>query len=447
MQNLTAARLATLSFVGLIAAGTAGFLLLPVLASGSRLSFVDALFLSTSAVCVTGLSVVDVSRELTGVGQAWLLILVQLGGLGILTLAGWIASAMGTRLGLEAHEAAQGPGFVLPPRSAARLLRTTVAFTFTLEAFGAGVLWLLWRDDFGALRAIWIALFHAVSAFCNAGFSLFTDSFVGLRDEPPIVLAIGGLVVLGGLGFPVVQDLRSRVRGQHARLTLHSRLVLASTAVLLLGSTMLYLAFEWRHALVGLSFVDRIVNAFFMAATARTAGFNTVDYDAISNASLFLTIGLMWIGGAPASVAGGVKITTVALLLCLLLSRLRGEENVSIGDRTVPKDTVQRATGLAAGALLLVGLFVFALMVAEIESTRWADRTELVRIVFEVQSAFSTVGLSMNRTPSLSEPGRLVLVPVMLLGRIGPLIVLSAMALRDRNRIPYRFAHEDVLVG
>jgi len=276
---------------------------------------------------------------------------------------------------------------------------------------------------------------------------LFTDSFVGLRDEPPIVLAIGGLVVLGGLGFSVVQDLRSRVRGQHARLTLHSRLVLASTAVLLLGSTMLYLAFEWRHALVGLSFVDRIVNAFFMAATARTAGFNTVDYDAISNASLFLTIGLMWIGGAPASVAGGVKITTVALLLCLLLSRLRGEENVSIGDRTVPKDTVQRATGLAAGALLLVGLFVFALMVAEIESTRWADRTELVRIVFEVQSAFSTVGLSMNRTPSLSEPGRLVLVPVMLLGRIGPLIVLSAMALRDRNRIPYRFAHEDVLVG
>jgi trk system potassium uptake protein TrkH len=446
-RGLSAPQLAALSFVVLIAVGTIGLLALPGLYTGRPLDWVDALFMATSAVCVTGLAVVDVSRELTFWGQAWLLLLIQAGGLGILTLAGLVVSLSGVRMGLEVQAAAGGPTSVLPPRAAARMLRTAVGFTLALEAAGALVLWLAWRADVGAVRAAWLAVFHSVAAFCNAGFSLFSDSLVGFRERPALILTVALLIVVGGLGFPVIQDLRYRLQGHHPHLTLHTRLLLSVTALLLAGSTLLYLFFEWNHELHPLGLLDRSLNAFFMAVTARTAGFNTVDYDLVSNPSLFLTLCLMWIGGGPASVAGGVKITTVALLGLLLWARLSGDDQISLGGRTVPKETVQRATGLAAGAVLLLGVLLFLLLVTESAGGHRADRSQLVRLVFEVQSAFSTVGLSMGATPELTPAGRLVLVPGMVLGRIGPLIVLAAMAARQRRRVRFRFAHEDVIVG
>jgi trk system potassium uptake protein TrkH len=447
IRAVPAPQLAALSFVGLIVLGTVGFLVLPGLYTDERLGFVDAVFMSTSAVCVTGLAVIDVSRDLTFWGQAWLLLLIQVGGLGILALAGVIFSLLGSRMGLEAQEAAGGPTSVLPPHAARRMLRTAVGFMLTLEAAGALALWFAWRGEVGALEAAWLAVFHSISAFCNAGFSLFSDSLVGFRERPSLVLPVSILVVAGGLGFPVIQDLRYRLRGRHDHLSLHSRVVLGATAVLLVGSTLLYLAFEWGHELHPLGIFDRIHNAFFMAVTARTAGFNTVDYDAVSNPSLFLTLGLMWIGGAPASVAGGVKITTVAILCLLLWSRLTGNEHISVGRRTIPKETAQRATGLAAGGVLILGVLLFALLVTESAGLEWRDRSQLVRLVFELQSAFSTVGLSMGVTTDLSPAGRLVLVPAMVLGRIGPLVVLAAMAARRSRRVQFRFAHEDVIVG
>ncbi len=446
-RSLSAPQLVALSFVGLIAVGTIGFMVLPGLYTGKGLGWVDSLFMATSAVCVTGLVVADVSKDFTFWGQAWLLLLVQAGGLGILTLASVIVSLTGVRLGVEAQEAAGGQTTVLPAQAAARVLRTAVGFTLGLEAAGALVLWVDWYGDAGAAGAAWLAIFHSISAFCNAGFSLFSDSLVGYRERPALVLTLAFLIVAGGLGFPVIQDLRYWLRGRHSRLTLHTRLVLGATAVLLAGSTLLYLVFEWHHELDPLGVFDRSVNAFFMAVTARTAGFNTVDYDAVSNPSLFLTLALMWIGGAPASVAGGVKVTTVALLGLLLWSRLAGDEQISLGGRTVPRETLQRATGLAAGAVLLLGMLLFLLLVTELAGDRWADRPQLVRLVFEVQSAFSTVGLSMGATSELSPFGRLVLVPTMVFGRIGPLIVLAAMATRFRRRVRFRFAHEDVIVG
>jgi trk system potassium uptake protein TrkH len=218
--------------------------------------------------------------------------------------------------------------------------------------------------------------------------------------------------------------------------------------LLLAVPTLLFWLFESTHALAALGAGDRVVNAFFMAVTPRTAGFNTVDYDRISNPSLFLTIALMWIGGAPFSVAGGVKVTTAALLVLVLWARLRGDSHVSVGGRTVPDETVNRAAGLAVGAFLLLAGFVFLLIATESGGdATGGDRAHFARIVFEVQSAFGTVGLSMNLTPRLSPEGRLLLVPVMLLGRLGPLAVLGAMALRQRRRAPFRYAHENVLVG
>jgi trk system potassium uptake protein TrkH len=437
-----------LSFLVLIAAGTVGFRWLPGIQAGPPLPWIDALFMATSAICVTGLSVVDVSRDLTVWGQAWILLLIQAGGLGILTLAGLVVALVRGRPGLALEEATGGAGAVLPPATAARTLRTAVGFTLTLEAAGAAVLWLAWRDDFPPAHAAWLAVFHAVSGFCNAGFSLFSDSLVGFRGETLLLATVGGLVILGGLGFPVIQDLRYRLRGRHRRLTLHTRLVLGATAVVLAVSTGLYLVFEWDHVLAGLGPLERIQNGTFMAVTARTAGFNTVDYDGLSNPSLLLTLALMWIGGGPASIAGGVKVTTAALLALVLWARLAGDRHVSLGGRTIPAETVQRAAGLAAGAMLLLAAFVFALLWTEYPgATDATDRARLVAIVFEAQSALGTVGLSMGITPELTPAGRLLLVPLMLLGRLGPLVVLSAMVVRQRRRPDVRYAHEDVLVG
>lgn len=446
--GLSAPRLLLLSFLGLIAVGTLGFALIPGLAHGGRLGWVDALFMATSAVCVTGLSVVSVGEELRFGGQLWLLLLVQAGALGILTFAGAILGAVGGRASLAVEEASHGPAAVVPTTDPRRLLRLTLAGTLGAEAVGALVLWFLWRDDAGAAGAVWLAVFHAVSAFCNAGFSLFSTSLVAFRERELLLLSVAGLIVVGGLGFPVLEDLRLRLLRRRRRLSLHSRLTLVATAVLLAGGTVLYLGLEAGHALAPLGALDRGVNALFMSVTARTAGFNTVDYDSLGNASVLLTLALMWIGGGPASVAGGVKVTTVAVLGILLWSRLRGETAVSAFGRTVPDETVHRATGLAVGGLLILALAVFLLLAFQgVADGAVDDRTRLTRLVFEVQSALGTVGLSMGETAHLTPVGRLLIVLVMLLGRLGPLVVLAAMATRLRRRARFRYAHEEVLVG
>ena len=446
--DLSAPRLLVGSFAALIAAGTAGFLVLPGLWIGERASFVDALFMATSAVCVTGLSVLDVSSRMTFFGQLWLLVLIQLGGIGIVTLAALAAAALGRRMSLEAEEAAAGPTVVMPEGGPRALVRSVVRVTLVIEAIGAALLWLDWRSTLGNLGAIWPAVFHAVSAFCNAGFSIFRDNLVGFADDPITLGVIGMLIIAGGIGFLVFEDLQARARGLRRRVTLHTRLALITTVVLLDGAMPLFLFFEWDHTLAGHGLGASIANAAFMSVTPRTAGFNAVDYEQISNPSLVLTLALMWIGGSPGSTAGGVKTTTAALLALLFVARLRGRESVSFANRSVPDSTVQRAVGLAVGAMLLLFAFVFALLFTEIPGDDVVrNRESFVHLVFEAQSALGTVGLSMNKTSDLTPPGRLLIVLLMFLGRVGPLAVLEAMARRSRRKQPYRLGREDVLVG
>jgi trk system potassium uptake protein TrkH len=445
--QLSAPHLLLASFAGMIAFGTAGLTLLPGVYTGAPLGLVDALFTITSAVCVTGLSVVDVGTTLAPFGQVWLLLMIQAGGLGIMTFAALAAAAFAGRSSLAVEEAAAGPSALLPAGGPLALVRLLVVSTLLVEAAGAVALFALWAPRFGAGEAVWPAVFHAVSAFCNAGFSLFPDNLVGFREDPATLLVIGALLVAGGLGFVVVQDLRLRLRGRKRRLSTHSRLTLLVSAWLLVGATALFSIFEAGETLAGLDFGDRLANAAFMAATPRTAGFNAVDYDEIADPSLFLTFGLMWIGGSPGSTAGGVKTTTVALLALLLFARLRGDRAVSTGGRTVPEETLQRAVGLAVGSVILLALFVFALLVTELPASAEGDRVRFVRLVFEAQSALSTVGLSMGATAELTPAGRLLVVALMFLGRVGPLAVLGAMAIRGQRRVAMRYAHEDVLVG
>ncbi|HKJ03234.1 MAG TPA: potassium transporter TrkG, partial [Longimicrobiales bacterium] len=383
---------------------------------------------------------------LTFWGQAWLALLIQLGGLGILTLTTLVMTRLG-RVSVSMEEAGSG-NVPLRHVDERRLLTTVVAVTLVVEAGGALLLWLDWRGRFGAVGALWPALFHAVSAFCNAGFSLFPDSLVGLRTSPVTLGVVGTLIVLGGMGFVVAEDVRARARGRTDRLSVQSRLVLVSTAILLLVGWVYYLFFEWSHELSGLAVWDKVTNALFMSVTARTAGFNTVDYGRISNPSYLFTILLMLVGGSPGSAAGGIKTTTFATLILALRSRLKGETDVTVFERSLPGETISRATSLTLGSLIFLGCMVFLLMVTESPVVGYRDRGHLVDVVFEAHSAFGTVGLSTGVTASVAPASRLVLSLLMFAGRVGPAaLVASMISAAARRRVSYRLGREDIMIG
>ena len=451
--HLTPARLLVYSFLALIGIGTVGLEVLPGLYSGDGLSWVDALFTATSAVCVTGLIVVDTAEYFTRWGQAYILLLVQLGGLGILTFTTLAILALGRRLSLHQEALTGRVREILPDLDVGQIVRSIFLLTFLFEGLGGALLLLLWQARFPWPEALWHAVFQAVSAFCNAGFSTFSDSLVGFRHSPLSLLVIMALVVLGGLGFLTLEELRPpwlrRRSSSPRRLSLHSRLVLTTSAVLLVGGGIFFLGMEWRNTLADMSVVDRITNGMFMSVTARTAGFNTVDYAATSESSDFVTMLLMAAGGSPGSTAGGMKTTTVALLGLLALARLRGHRVTSAWGRTVPEETVQRAVGLfvMAFGVMTLGTLLFSFLEAP-PGDHAAVPGMFLAHMFEAVSAFNTVGLSTGVTPELSQASRVLTTGLMFVGRVGPLTFATAVALgRPGPGDEFRYAHEDVVIG
>jgi trk system potassium uptake protein TrkH len=290
-------------------------------------------------------------------------------------------------------------------------------------------------------------VFHSISAFCNAGFSTFSDSLMRWRESPPVLLTIQTLVVLGGIGFVVIEELRERFwRHRVRRLSTHARLALLTTAVLIAGGAVLYYVFEARGTLRPLGVGDRAINALFMSITPRTAGFNTVDYSQVSNPSVALTVAMMLVGGSPGGAAGGVKTTTAALLALLVIARLRGARHVSIWRRTLPWDTVHNATSLVVGAITILALAIFLLLMTE-PANGGAERSDFVRLVFEAHSAFGTVGLSMNKSAELTPAGRLLISALMFVGRVGPLGLTAAMVFRRGHGPDARYGFDEVAVG
>lgn len=447
-QRLGPPHLLVGSFILLIAVGTLGLKFLPGLYTGKPLSWGDALFTATSAACVTGLAVVDTGTYFTVWGQGFLLLLIQLGGLGMLAFSSLFIMALGKRLSVRAEMIAGDSRVTGPGLSTKRLTLDVILFTITIEALGAGVLWLLWSPHFGAREAIWPAVFHSVSAFCNAGFSTFSDSLIGFQKDPASLGVISLLIVAGGIGFLAMEEsvlsVVSRDWRRRNRLSLHTRIVLATTFALLVGGAVLFYFFEAQGTLAHLPQVDKISNSCFMSVTARTAGFNSIDYAAAGDSMNFLTILLMLIGGSPGSTAGGLKTTTFALIGLLAWSRFRSDPTTSVAGRSIPEETIQRATGLLVVSVVVVAVGLFALTATD-PLSQFENRF-LIRL-FEVCSAFGTVGLSMGVTDDLSPAGKAILTLLMLMGRVGPLTLAASLVVNRSKTSNYRFAYEDVVVG
>jgi trk system potassium uptake protein len=438
-RRLSAPRLIALGFTVFMFLGT---LLLKLPASTyDGISWVDALFVSVSAASVTGLSSVEFSDTFTKFGDTVIMVLIQVGGLGIMTFTTLGAVLIGRGAGLRnLLTVRQELGNVDSPRNTSRLLGQIAGITLLVEALGAMVLALGFiRNGLGYGEGFFQAVFHAVMAFCNSGFNtLSSDGLSRYASDPFVNLALVGLIILGGLGFPVLVNLY-RYR-QMRRLTLHSKLVLVTTAALILIGALSVAAFEWTNpATLGSEPVGtRLWMSLFQGVTPRTAGFSTVDYEQMRESSLFVQIGLMFIGAAPASTGGGVRVTTLALLVLVVLTLVRGQEEVSAFGRRVPRPLIQKALAVLSASALLVILATLAIMIS--------DGLRLVPAIFEITSAFGTVGLSMNVSQGLSPFAKLVVVGVMFWGRVGTITLILALSARQKAT-KYVYPHEDIAIG
>ena len=439
------ARLFIGSFVLVILAGTIG-LLLPRATTGG-IGFVDALFTSTSAVCVTGLVVIDTATAFTTFGKLVILLLIQVGGLGVMTFATFFTLFSG-RLSIKERVLMQD---FLSRENLGEIRRTLlqiVGVTLLIEAAGAVLIYLSWGETaFASVRQkIFASVFHSVSAFCNAGFSLFSENLAapGTAMNVEMNLTIAGLIVLGGLGFVTIVNVvsvrpwaRAQSRLRH-RLTAHTRVVLVSTAVPLLAGAALFYALEYDHTPAGLSWWEKVLAAFFQSVTTRTAGFNTIDIGAMATPATLLFLLLMFIGASPASTGGGIKTTTASLVFLSSLHYVRGKEAIEIGNRRIPATVIERAFAALVFALLLVALSVFFVSLFE--------PFPLLDILFESVSAMGTVGLSRGITFALSDPSKIVLIFTMLIGRVGALTLMMALTRRaPLSRFDY--PTEQIIVG
>jgi trk system potassium uptake protein TrkH len=445
---LSPERTLILSFLGIIAVGT--FLLcLPSAARVGSASLVDALFTATSAVCVTGLIVVDTGRFYAPFGQVVILILIQLGGLGIMTFSVFFYLLMGHSIGFRDRRIIETTFSQFPTRDIYHLLKSVFAYTIVIESIGVGCLFLMWIGRFPLMETIYLSLFHAISAFCNAGFCLFSDSLIGFRENIPLNLCITSLIILGGIGFIVLKDLfELRVRGQgRRRISLHSKVVLVTSAALIGSGMVIIFLIERDNILSPYPLGKQFLMAYFQSVTSRTAGFNTIPVVGLSNATCFILILLMFIGASPGSCGGGIKTTNVATLISLALNRYKGRDRADLFRRTVPPETVARSISIALASGVGVIFITVLLLITQLGNlSHLESRGLFLEYLFEATSAFGTVGLSMGVTPGLNAMGKLIVVIMMLLGRLGPLTLAFAMGRRVERGV-FQFAEENILVG
>ncbi len=439
------ARFAIFGFAALIIVGTA-LLMLPAASAIGNLKFVDALFTAVSSSCVTGLVVVDTGSALSKFGQLVVLGLIQIGGLGIMTMSTLFLLLGGRRPSLVGRMVIQDTFTGGGEQSVPDIIRDVVLFTVVIEGIGASLIFLRFLPGKTVGEALYFSVFHAISAFCNAGFSFFSNTY---RGDLMLNLVICFLIVSGGIGFLVLSELKRKFpfnRRNWSRLSLHSKLVLSVTGILLIFSSLLIIFMEWHNTLASLSLPDRFLAGFFQAVSARTAGFNTLPIGKMANETLFVLILLMFIGASPGSCGGGIKTSTFASLIVLGISRLRGHERPQIFHRTISTTSIAKAMSVVMISTVVIGIAAMVIMMTELgETPHPMSRGKFLELMFEVVSAFGTVGLSTGVTQGLSQAGKLILSFVMFVGRLGPLVIVLAVSRRDAPH--YYYAEEEIMSG
>lgn len=442
LESATPAQILVLGFAGLILLG-ALLLSLPLASrSGEPTPFLTALFTATSAVCVTGLVVVDTGTHYSLFGQLVILGLIQAGGLGIMTMTTLFALAIGRKINLRERLIIQEALNALSLEGVVRLTRNIVLMTALIEGVGAIVLSLRFACDLGLAKGIYYGIFHSVSAFCNAGFDLFGpvygpfSSLTHYVADPVVSLVFPILIILGGLGFVVLGDIARQRR--FSKLSLHSKMALTLTAILVAGGTACIWLLESRAAMRHLSPLGSVLAAFFQAVTPRTAGYNTLNIGALTQATQFLLVILMFIGASPGGTGGGVKTTTFGTLVLAAWSVVTGKADVEVFGRRLPKDAVFKSLAITLWAAALVTVVTMCLT--------FTEKADFLAILFETVSAFGTVGLTMGLTPRLSAIGRVLIILTMFAGRVGPLTVMLAIWQR-RVAKNFRYPEEKIIVG
>ncbi|MDD2506684.1 MAG: TrkH family potassium uptake protein [Candidatus Cloacimonetes bacterium] len=429
-----------LSFALVILIGTV-LLMLPEASVQKQVTpFIDALFTATSATCVTGLSVQDTGGYFSLFGQLVILALIQVGGLGIMTISTAFALIMGRRLTLKLENVMHSVVGDNERLDMFQLLKNIVIVTVIIEMIGAILLFFGFARTLSPSQAMYNAIFVSISAFCNAGFSLFSNSLMSYVDDPVVNLTITSLIILGGIGFAVIIDLyRYAFKLDKVRkLSLHSKIVLSVSAILVLvGLVCLYIT-EYNGVMQDFSISRRLLSSLFQSVSARTAGFNTVDITSISPASVLVFLIMMFIGASPGSTGGGVKTTTFAVLILSVTSMLRGRRELSLFNRRIALSNFREAASLVTLSLGIVFIVAFLLFLVE--------SLPFDKLMFEVISAFGTVGLSMGITAKLSAAGKILITILMYIGRIGPLTLIYALSMR-KHEPNIQYAEEKIAIG
>ncbi|MBS5938887.1 Trk family potassium uptake protein [Clostridium sartagoforme] len=407
--------------------------------SGESTNLLDSLFTSTSAVCVTGLVTLDTSSHWSTFGQTVIMTLIEIGGLGFMSFAVLISLILGKKITLRERLVMQEAMNTYSIQGLVKMVRYVLIFTVSVQFFGALLLSTQFIPEYGIGKGIFYSFFHSISSFCNAGFDLFGTSLMGYSSNAVVILVISALIIIGGLGFTVLLEIYE-FKGIK-KLSLHSKLVIITSLILIVGGTVLMFLFELNNKATfgNMNMQDKLLNSFFASVSPRTAGFNSVVTTDMTMASKFLTIILMIIGGSPGSTAGGLKTVTCGILFLTVLSVIRGREDTEVFGRRFTKEVVYKSFTIVFIALALVIGVTMVLSYTEVGAS-------FIDLLYEATSALGTVGLTLGLTPKLSAIGKVLIMIMMYLGRVGPLTVMLALT-RKKKKSGYRYPEGKILIG
>ena len=439
-RGLSLPRKLILGFMGAILIGTF-LLMLPIsTTSGEGLDFLTALFTITSAVCVTGLSVIDISKELNTVGQVFLMIFIQLGGLGIMTFSSLIFLLIKKKITYEEKELLKEERNVEDTGGILKFLKKVILTVVTIEGIGSIFLTIKFLKEMPFLKAVYFGIFHSVSAFCNAGFSLFTTGLEGYSDSIIVNFTIAYLIILGGIGFGVIDSIIKSVRTKKYKLNLTAKVAIMMSCFLTIAGMILFFGLEYTNngTIGNMSLSEKIMASFFQSVTTRTAGFNTVPMGNLRSSSIFLFCILMFIGASPGSTGGGIKTTTIGVLIVYVISIVKNRQHTTLFNRRIDWEVMNKAIAILIISIMYIATVIMIMLAVENFSSE--------AVIFEVVSAFGTVGLSVGITPELSVISKILIICTMFLGRLGPMTFAIAFGgVKKVEKIT--FPKENIIVG